>query len=302
MSQGLIFDIRRYAIHDGPGIRMVVFFKGCNLRCAWCHNPESISAAAEKMYSAQKCIGCAACVEACPQMAVSLTPEGIQTLAEVCDLCGLCAEVCPSLATEISGRPMDTDTVMQQIRKEKVFFDGSGGGVTFSGGEPLLHPAQLLPLLRACRNEGIHTAIDTAGNVASQSLHEAAKLTDLFLYDLKMMDDRLHQQWTGQSNQLILKNLQELSAYHPAIIIRIPMVGGINDTPENMEQTAAFVAALKGDRKEVHLLPYHAIAENKYRKMGQLQRFERLKEPDNQALATAREIFAQYGLTASIGG
>jgi pyruvate formate lyase activating enzyme len=301
MQEGLIFDIRRFAIHDGPGIRMVVFFKGCNLRCAWCHNPESISPAAEKMYTAQKCIGCAACVEACPQNAIVLSPEGIKTSTQ-CTVCGICAEVCPSLATEISGKPMDADAVMQLIRKERVFFDTSGGGVTFSGGEPLLHTRQLMPLLQACRNEGIHTAIDTAGNIPSKSLREAAKLTDLFLYDLKMMDDHQHRQWTGQSNRLILKNLQELAGYHPAIVVRIPLMGGINDTPENLQQTAHFVAGLKGERKEVQLLPYHAIAQNKYRKMGQESRFERMNEPNSSSLELAVEIFHKHGLKASIGG
>lgn len=301
MLEGLIFDIRRFAIHDGPGIRMVVFFKGCNLRCAWCHNPESISPAAEKMYAAQKCIGCAACVEACPQNAIVLSPEGIKTSTQ-CTVCGICAEVCPSLATEISGKPMDADAVMELIRKERVFFDTSGGGVTFSGGEPLLHTRQLMPLLQACRNEGIHTAIDTAGNIPSKSLREAAKLTDLFLYDLKMMDDHQHRQWTGQSNRLILKNLQELAGYHPAIVVRIPLMGGINDTPENLQQTAHFVAGLKGERKEVQLLPYHAIAQNKYRKMGQESRFERMNEPNSSSLELAVEIFHKHGLKASIGG
>lgn len=302
MPQSLIFDIKRYAINDGPGIRVVIFFKGCNLHCAWCHNPESISASAEKMYAPAKCIRCGTCVEACPENAITLTPAGIITDAELCKLCGKCAEVCPTKAIEMSGKSMTVNEIMDIIEKERIFFDQSGGGVTFSGGEPLVHTKILTELLDECGKRGIHRAVDTAGNVNTETLLEVARRTDLFLYDLKMMDSALHKKWIGAGNEKILHNLKSLSKANSNIIIRIPLIGGVNDTTENIELTAKFIAELEGDKKEVHLLPYHKIAQNKYSKLGKADHFEHLKEPDKQSLTRAIAKFKEFGITASIGG
>jgi pyruvate formate lyase activating enzyme len=302
MSKNLIFDIKRYAINDGPGIRLVVFFKGCNLHCSWCHNPESISAKPEKMYSVQKCILCGTCVVDCPESALSLTNEGIVTQHDLCILCGKCAEVCPTKAIEMSGKPMSVSEFMEVIEKEKIFFDQSGGGVTFSGGEPLFHAEFLITLLENCGKRGIHRAVDTAGNVTEKIILDVAKHTDLFLYDLKMMDSALHKKWTGSSNTLILNNLQLLSATGSNIIIRIPLIAGINDTIENIGQTAQFIAGLAGEKKEVHLLPYHAIAQHKYLKLGKSEDFEILQEPDKETILRIIRQFEQAGLKASVGG
>ena len=302
MPQTLIFDIKRYAINDGPGIRVVVFFKGCNLHCAWCHNPESISAKAEKMYAPAKCIKCGSCVDACPENAITLTSDGIITDPDLCKMCGKCAEVCPTKAIEMSGKAMSVTEVMDVIEKERIFFDQSGGGVTFSGGEPLVHSKMLIELLDECGKRGIHRAVDTAGNVSTETLLEVAKRTDLFLYDVKMMDSAQHKKWIHAGNSTILQNLIALAETGAEIIIRIPLLVGINDTRENLEQTASFISKLAGTKKEVHLLPYHSIAQNKYKKLGKLVSFESFTEPDKETLKHAISIFAEHGIRASVGG
>lgn len=302
MHDSLIFDIKRYAINDGPGIRVVIFFKGCNLHCAWCHNPESISSKVEKMYAPAKCIKCGSCVAACPENAITLTPNGIVTNPDLCKICGKCAEVCPTKAIEMSGKVMTVPEIIDIIEKERIFFDQSGGGVTFSGGEPLIHSKMLFELLDECRKRKIHTAVDTAGNVSADIILEAAKKTDLFLYDLKMMDSDLHKKWVNTSNERILQNLKTISEAGAHIIIRIPLIGGVNDTIQNIEQTAKFISELAGEKKEVNLLPYHNIAQNKYMKLGKSDDFEELLEPDKSAIARAISKFDEYGVKATVGG
>jgi pyruvate formate lyase activating enzyme len=281
---------------------VVVFFKGCNLHCAWCHNPESISPEIEKMYSPAKCIRCGSCVAACPENAVTLTEDGIITDPDLCKICGKCAEVCPTKAIEMSGNEMTVAKIMDSIEKERVFFDQSGGGVTFSGGEPLVHTKMLIELLEECGRRGIHRAVDTAGNVNTATILNVARHTDLFLFDLKLMDTVLHKKWINSGNEKILHNLKVLAESGSRIIIRIPLIGGLNDTVENIESTAKFISELAGDKKEVHLLPYHNIAQNKYLKLGRAEDFAALHEPDKKSLAQAIAIFGDYGLKASVGG
>jgi pyruvate formate lyase activating enzyme len=299
---GLVFDIKRYAINDGPGIRVAVFLKGCNLHCAWCHNPEGIQPGIEKMYVASKCIGCGTCVSVCPADALTLTSNGIVTDADRCTLCGKCAEVCPTKAFEMSGHMMSVEEVMEVIEKEQVFMEQSGGGVTFSGGEPLLQPEFLIELLKECGKRGIHRAVDTAGHVKTDMLLAVAKHTDLFLYDLKMMDPDLHKTWTGVDNELILSNLRAISEAGSEVIIRIPLIGGINDHEGNIRQTSEFINSLSGSIKEVHLLPYHPIAQHKYVKLGRSEEFVLLEEPDKETLEKAVDFFTRNGIKVQIGG
>jgi pyruvate formate lyase activating enzyme len=302
MPTALLFDIKPYSINDGPGIRITVFLKGCPLNCLWCHNPESISPHVQKMYSKAKCIGCSTCVENCPKSALRLTPDGIVTDVELCDLCGICADVCPTKAMEMSGYPATVEEVMKVVRRETVMMDQSAGGITISGGEPLQQPDFLIELLDACGSEGIHRAVDTSGFAKTEILLEVAKRTDLFLYDLKHMDSEKHKRFTGVGNEKILSNLQILAESGAEINIRIPLISGVNSDPENLRQTASFIAALDGPPKQVNLLAYHNIAINKHNKLGQQHDQAGLAEPTKEEIGCAVAIFAEFGLQASVGG
>ena len=302
MQAGLIFDVKRYAINDGPGIRVTFFLKGCPLSCAWCHNPEGISPQVQKMYSVDKCIGCEACVEACPENACRLTPGGIVTDRDVCTICGICADVCPTKATEMSGKIVTVEEIVTIAEKERVFFDQSGGGVTFSGGEPLMQADFLISLLDELGARSIHRTVDTTGFTKKETLLEVAERTDHFLYDVKMMNSGYHRKWTGVGNEKILYNLRLLAETGASINIRIPLVRGINDDDENIEQTAVFVAGLAGEKKSVSILPYHNIMVNKYEKLGEDFSIANMSEPTSFELSDVISKFAAFGLKATIGG
>ena len=302
MQKPLVFDIKRYSINDGPGIRVTIFLKGCPLNCLWCHNPESISPNAQKLFTASKCIGCGECCRVCPEQACTLTPEGVVTDDALCTLCGKCAEVCPTLATEISGRSLSIAELIEVIEKERPFFDQSGGGVTFSGGEPLMYPDFLVQLLDACGVRNIHRAIDTSGYVKTETLLKVAKHTDLFLYDLKMIDAEQHRRFTGVDNRLILINLKTLAESGAAIQVRIPLIGGVNDDERSVRSFAEFVAGLPGAGREVNLLPFHDVARGKDLKLGQNRDLSCLREPGQESVQRAIDIFRDHGLVANVGG
>ncbi|MBS2100619.1 glycyl-radical enzyme activating protein [Carboxylicivirga linearis] len=302
MSNSLIFDIKRYAINDGPGIRLTIFFKGCPLSCVWCHNPESISPQTQKMYSKQKCIGAQKCIEVCPNDALQLTPDGVITDWDKCAVCGKCAEVCPTKAIEISGEQMDINQLLKTIESESLFFDQSGGGVTFSGGEPLMHYKTLLELLEKCGQRHIHRVVDTSLFSRSEIVKQVAEKTELFLVDLKHMDDEKHKKYTGVSNQLILKNIQLLSDLGSDFWIRIPLIEGINADEENIKASAEFLSKLKWPSKLVNLLPYHDIGKNKHLKLGSTYDGEGMHEPSAELIERCIQIFKNNGIEAIVGG
>lgn len=300
-DKGIIFNIKKYAIHDGPGIRTTVFLKGCPLSCGWCHNPEGISSRPHLVYRRDLCIGCGECVSACPNDAISLTPEGIKTHSSLCKLCGTCAEVCPAEAREFIGQTQEATRIMELIEKDMPFFDESGGGVTFSGGEPLLQPAFLLQLLEACGRRGIHRTVDTSGYADTDTVMAVAEKTDLFLFDLKLMDPEKHKRFTGVSNEKILSNLTHLAKEGANISIRIPMIPGINDDERNIEQTATFAEKLPNIRN-IHILPYHDAARNKYEKLGMNYYFNGLQTPGESHREAMSRRLARTGLEIKLGG
>ena len=302
LPQSLIFDIKKYAINDGPGIRLTVFFKGCNLSCQWCHNPESISPKVQKMYTASKCIGAVKCIENCPNDALKMTKDGIVTDYNACNFCGICAEVCPTKAFEMLGKFMPVDEVMKIIDNEAAFFDQSGGGVTFSGGEPLMHAEYLIPILKECGRRYYHRVVDTTAFSSLETLLEVARHTELFLIDLKVMDEKVHRRYTGVSNKKIHRNITELAKTGVEILFRIPLIKGVNDSVENIVQTAEFMNSLEGNRNVINLLPYHKVAENKYKKLGTPEKFIEFEPPAEKRIAEIIEIFSRYGITASVGG
>lgn len=302
MSTGLIFDIKRYAINDGPGIRLTVFFKGCNLACQWCHNPESISVKRQKMYNATKCIGSEKCLDNCPNDALILTEKGIVTDVNACNLCGICAEVCPTKAFEMLGEFKPINNLMKIIDNEAIFFDQSDGGVTFSGGEPLMHADYLIEALKECGKRYYHRVVDTTAFSSLETILEVADNTEMFLIDLKLMNDTVHKKLTGVSNQKILRNIREVAKKNVDILFRMPVISGINTSDENTIETANFMKSLEGDRTTINLLPYHSIAENKYKKLGDTKGFTLFEQPTDAELLQMIILFDRHGISASIGG
>ncbi len=302
MTTGLIFDIKKFAINDGPGIRLTVFFKGCNLACKWCHNPESISPKVQKMYNAKKCIGSVKCIENCPNDALKMTSEGIVTDYNICNLCGICAEVCPTKAFEMLGKDISISELMKKIDNEAIFFDQSGGGVTFSGGEPLMHSDYLIEALKECGKRMYHRVVDTTAFAKLETVLEVAKHTELFLIDLKVMDSEKHKEFTAVGNEKILSNIIELAKTKCEIIFRIPLIKGVNTSEENIEKTANFINSLEGNRRDVNLLPYHNIAGNKHLKLGAPNKNQVFETPSNIDIENTISIFENFGITATIGG
>lgn len=300
-ARGVIFDIKRYALHDGPGIRTTVFFKGCPLRCWWCHNPESQVASPELMFQKNRCTGCGDCLAACEEGALSLTGGELSIARDRCTRCGACAIACQAEALMMSGQEMTVAEVIAEIERDSLFYDESGGGVTFSGGEPLMQPDFLAELLRTCRARGLHTALDTSGYAPWATLERVSEDVSLFLYDLKLMDDRKHREFTGVSNELILANLRELARRGSAIIIRLPLIPGINDDPENIRRTGEFVASLARPCP-INILPYHRAGIAKYTKLGRAYPLPEVEPPAEGRLEEAARALAEFDLEVMIGG
>ncbi len=299
-KKGVIFDIKRFAVEDGPGIRTTVFFKGCPLRCKWCHNPESWINGPELSFAVEKCIGCGRCIEACPNKAISLADGKAETAADKCNYCGRCAEVCPAGAKKIIGRCVSTKEIIEQAQKDLVFYEQSGGGVTFSGGEPLMQADFLKEILEECKKRRIHTAVDTSCYSKNGELEMAAK-ADLFLCDLKTMDGQDHKRLTGVDNEVILENVKRLSQWSKEIIIRIPVIAGFNDTEKNIEATGKFAAGLSSLIR-IDLLAYHRGGLVKSERLSASRKMTRFESPDDGKIKNMAEKLRRYGLDVKIGG
>jgi pyruvate formate lyase activating enzyme len=269
MIKGTIFNIKRFSVHDGPGIRTSIFLKGCPLKCVWCHNPEGISASLSIWYNRNNCILCGSCIDVCPEKALSLSPEknSVKIDRDLCRMHGSCVEECPSGAISFTGRQVTLLEVMEEIHKDVLFFDKSVGGVTLTGGEPLFQPDFCFSILNECKNEGINTAVETSLYCDRSVLENTLHLTDLFIVDLKIFNSGAHEKYIGKSNNLIKENLRYLSGTGKKILIRIPLINEITDVPDNIEGILDFVKDLRMNLP-VEYLYYNPLAASKYQRLS----------------------------------
>ena len=299
MIKGNVFDIQRFAVSDGPGVRTTVFLKGCNLRCVWCHNPESQSFKQEIRVQEQNCIYCRKCIDACYSQAMYLDNNGKRIIdRKRCNVCGSCIENCYTEALSVMGREMSIDAVIHEVEKDSAMYKISGGGMTVSGGEPLLQLEFTEKLLKSAKELGIHTAVETAGCVPYKYLERIEIYTDLFLYDIKGYDTQNHKKNTGKGNEQILENLSRLSEKN-RIFVRMPIIAEKNDFKEELQGTAAFLRNLVGV-EQIEILPYHRFGESKYAALG--RNVEHLEAPDEEKLKFILQLMEYTGKKVILRG
>ncbi len=302
-TQGKIFNIQRYSIHDGPGIRTTVFFMGCPLRCLWCQNPESLGLQPVIFFNAEKCIGCGQCVEVCPESAIQVIDGKSKTNRKQCKGHGNCVEVCPYEARSLMGQNATAGEVFQAVNADAIFYQNSGGGVTISGGDPVAQPDFAISILRLCRDAGIHTAIETCGYVQWEIFSRILEHVDLVLYDLKHMNPSAHRDYTGVSNERILDNAKKIrKELHLPMQARLPLIPGYNDSFENLNSAARFISRELGNEVKVHLLPYHRLGETKYKRMEMPGGLVRIEPPSDDRMEELKKMFESFGLTVAVGG
>jgi pyruvate formate lyase activating enzyme len=297
----VVFDVERYATEDGPGIRSVVFMKGCSLRCTWCQNPESHSLRPQVMYYRSKCIACRRCVEACPSGAIQEVPlRGFMTDSGKCTLCGTCTDACLSDARKIVGRRVPVGSLMNELLRDRRYYEESGGGVTFSGGEPLVQADATVALARLCRGEGIHTALETAGFVPWTRLEEVLPWVDLLYFDLKHIDSEEHRRYTGAPLDLILENLQKASEISENLVVRIPVIPGVNAREDTLRRMLTFLAERTRVR-HVELLPFHRLGLGKYEGLGLRYAMADVGAMSREQCTAFAEIGSSLGLLVRVG-
>ncbi|MBN2246621.1 MAG: glycyl-radical enzyme activating protein [Candidatus Aminicenantes bacterium] len=301
--KAIVFDIKHYAIHDGPGIRTTVFFKGCPLNCVWCHNPEGIKPEPEIFLRSHLCAeGCTTCLAVCPQKALSKPDNSSVVIDRMkCDLCGSCESACSYGALEVVGKEMTVAEIMKEVEKDRIFFEESGGGVTLSGGEPLSNPAFLEPFLMQLKRKNIHVVADTSGFFNYEKSLSILENIDLFLFDLKIMDPLKHKEYTGQSNDLILENLKRISRSGKPVAARIPLIADINDSEKNIKETCEYLRKLDNIIR-IHLLPYHRGGEAKHKRLGKAELLSGFKSPSEEKINAIKKIISEYGFSVRIGG
>lgn len=298
-AEGIVFNIQHYCIHDGPGIRTNIFLKGCPLRCLWCQNPESNIIRPQVMYDSYKCIGCKKCIEICPNKAIYFENGKAITLRNLCKGCGACADVCLTEARTMMGKKMTVDEVYEEAAMDKLFFDSSGGGITLTGGEVLFQPVFAKNILKKCKENGLHTAIETCGYGKWESFKGLLEYVDLVLYDIKHMDSSAHQKYTGVKNERILENLYKISnEMQIPIVARTPIVPGYNDSEENIHQMGKFLSENIASCNEVNLLPYHSMGEGKREQLEEKKTDFYSYVPDAEKMNRLLEIIKSYGIFA----
>ncbi len=292
---GEVFDIERYAIHDGPGIRSVVFMKGCPLRCLWCQNPEGQAKGRELMYFNNKCIGCKRCLAACSRKALTFDGEGLKVDKKLCVSCGCCEKVCCSQALKSVGKKMTVQQALKAVERDLSFYNNTEGGVTISGGEPLLQPEFVLELLKSCKGNYIHTALETCGFVKWEHLEKTLDYLDWLFFDLKAISPEKHQKLTGVSNEIILDNLQKLAGVRIPLVVRIPVVPGCNDDQREIGGIVKFVKEKVKNVNVIELMPYHTLGETKYKTLGMDYELKGLKPLVEEEVKPFKEIVEGYG-------
>lgn len=295
--RGIIFNIERYAIQDGPGIRTTVFMKGCPLRCQWCSNPESQLQSLEIMVRDNECVRCGKCIEGCPTKAISLSDLGRIIDRAKCNLCLQCATLCPQGAIYVMGKHMSVEEVIEQVDKDNLFYQNSGGGVTISGGEPLFQAEFVLQVFKGCQQKGIHTALDTSGYAAWATFRKVLEYVDLVLYDLKHMNSLTHKQFTGIGNELILSNLKK-TAHMRRTWLRFPLIPGFNDSDSDIRDIAKFGSKLPVEK--LSILPYHSWGKNKYEQLGRVYPWN-ATPPGEERINEVKRIIEDYGLKCTVG-
>jgi pyruvate formate lyase activating enzyme len=294
---GWVFDIQRFSIHDGPGIRTTVFLQGCNLRCTWCHNPESQTGGPSVQFFVDKCIVCAQCVAACPEGA-QLVADGQRVyVRDLCRTCGACVDTCYAGALVIKAKQMAVAEVLAEVEKDRAYYDDSGGGVTFSGGEPALQGDFLAALLRESKARGLRTAVDTAGHVPWETLAALLPHTDLFLVDVKAFEEETHRAGTGAGNRRILENVRRLASSGVELRIRIPVIPGFNAHATELGKIACCLAGLERV-PSVELLPFHHLGGGKYESLGCAYPSQAIQPPSDEAMAGFLRLFLERGITA----
>jgi pyruvate formate lyase activating enzyme len=296
-----VSTIQRFCVHDGPGIRTVVFLAGCPLKCKWCQNPETYSYAPRLMFNSELCQACGLCIEVCPEGAISFTEEQkIWTDPRKCKRHFACVEVCPYQARMISSRSYTLEALYKELMKDAVFFKTTQGGITLSGGEPMLYPELCRTLLAKIKVQGIHTTIETSGHVKWENFEQILPVVDLFLYDIKLFDPAKHLKWTGQDNQIIHENLGRLVQRGAEVIVRVPLIPDVNDDRE-FEDIVNFVTGFESLR-ELHIMPFHQLGSSKYGLLGQEYELADLQEENDERVEACKAYAEGKGLRVSIGG
>ena len=300
---GIVFEIERFAINDGPGIRTLVFLKGCPLKCRWCANPESQNVRAQIMLSPAKCIGCRTCIGVCENKALSWK-ERVILDREKCKLCGKCAGICNSEAIEIAGKAMTPEEVLAEVDKDARYYKSSGGGVTFSGGEVFNDPDFVFLLAQLAKARGYNTALETCGFAQWHNIERVIPYIDLFMYDFKCMDDDKHRYYTGVSNKIILKNyirLVNAVGSKNQVVARVPVIPGINMTSENFSEMADFIEK-HNPNSRIDLLPYHSLGKAKYDKLDKKYELEELAPPSKESMIEIQKFLLARGFNVTVGG